>query len=102
MSPQLRTPGAGRVWRILLLSQLREQPGRLLTTVIAIALGVALAASVYLVNAAALGECADADGGKHDRRAPSPLAAVADPNTSSSAANGNRLLAASGPLCACA
>jgi putative ABC transport system permease protein len=50
------TPGAGRVWRILLLSQLREQPGRLLTTVIAIALGVALASSVYLVNAAALGE----------------------------------------------
>jgi len=49
-------PGAGRVWRILLLSQLREQPGRLLTTVIAIALGVALAASVYLVNTAALGE----------------------------------------------
>jgi len=40
----------------LLLSQLREQPGRLLTTVIAIALGVALAASVYLVNVAALGE----------------------------------------------
>jgi len=56
VSPRLRTPGAGRVWRILLLSQLREQPGRLLTTVIAIALGVALAASVYLVNAAALGE----------------------------------------------
>jgi len=56
VSPHVPTPGAGRVWRILLLSQLREQPGRLLTTVVAIALGVALAASVYLVNAAALGE----------------------------------------------
>lgn len=50
------TPGAGRIWRILLLSQIREQPGRLIVTVIAIALGVALASSVYLVNTAALGE----------------------------------------------
>jgi len=56
VSKGARTPGAGRVWRILLLSQLREQPGRMLTTVIAIALGVALASSVYLVNTAALGE----------------------------------------------
>ena len=38
------------------MAQLREQPGRLLVTVIAIALGVALGASVYLVNAAALNE----------------------------------------------
>ncbi len=44
------------VWRALVMAQLREQPGRLLVTVIAIALGVALGASVYLVNAAALNE----------------------------------------------
>jgi len=44
------------VWRALLLAQLREQPGRLLVTVIAIALGVALGTSVYLVNSAALNE----------------------------------------------
>jgi putative ABC transport system permease protein len=44
------------VWRVLVMAQLREQPGRLLVTVIAIALGVALGASVYLVNAAALNE----------------------------------------------
>jgi putative ABC transport system permease protein len=44
------------VWRVLVVAQLREQPGRLLVTVIAIALGVALGASVYLVNAAALNE----------------------------------------------
>ncbi len=37
-------------------SQLREQPGRLCITVLAIALGVALGAAVYLVNSAALNE----------------------------------------------
>jgi putative ABC transport system permease protein len=41
---------------VLLLAQLREQPGRLLVTVLAIALGVALGESVYLVNATALNE----------------------------------------------
>ena len=44
------------IWRILLLAQVREQPGRLLVTVIAIALGVALGGSVYVVNSAALNE----------------------------------------------
>jgi len=41
---------------MLLLAQLREQPGRLLVTVLAIALGVALGESVFLVNATALNE----------------------------------------------
>ncbi|MGA2187690.1 MAG: FtsX-like permease family protein [Steroidobacteraceae bacterium] len=45
-----------RVWRALLLAQVREQPGRLLVTLCAIALGVALGTSVYLVNATALSE----------------------------------------------
>ncbi len=45
-----------RVWRMLLLAQLREQPLRLSVTVLAIALGVALGAAVYLVNAGALNE----------------------------------------------
>jgi putative ABC transport system permease protein len=45
-----------RVWRLLMLAQIREQPGRLLVTVIAIALGVALGTSVYIVNATALDE----------------------------------------------
>lgn len=44
------------VWRILLVAQLREQPGRLLITVLAIALGVALGTAVYTVNSAALNE----------------------------------------------
>src|SRR5450631_1235753 len=44
------------IWRVLLLAQLREQPVRLLVTVIAIALGVALGAAVYVVNSAALNE----------------------------------------------
>jgi putative ABC transport system permease protein len=44
------------VWRVLLLAQLRESPGRLLVTVLAIALGVSLGAGVYLVNSAALNE----------------------------------------------
>jgi putative ABC transport system permease protein len=45
-----------RIWRLLLVSQLREQPTRLSITVLAIALGVALGAAVYLVNGAALNE----------------------------------------------
>jgi putative ABC transport system permease protein len=45
-----------RVWRVLMLGQLREQPARLLVTVAAIALGVALGTSVYLINATALDE----------------------------------------------
>jgi putative ABC transport system permease protein len=45
-----------RVWRVLLLAQVREQPARLLVTIVAIALGVALGTSVYLVNATALNE----------------------------------------------
>jgi putative ABC transport system permease protein len=48
--------GAFAIWRVLLLAQLREQPARLLVTVLAIALGVALGAAVYLVNSAALNE----------------------------------------------
>jgi len=48
--------GALTLGRLLLLSQLREQPGRLAVTVLSIALGVALGAAVYLVNAAALNE----------------------------------------------
>jgi putative ABC transport system permease protein len=50
------TGGALILGRVLLLSQLREQPGRLAVTVLSIALGVALGAAVYLVNAAALNE----------------------------------------------
>ena len=48
--------GAFAIWRVLLLAQLREQPVRLLVTVLAISLGVALAAAVYLVNSAAVNE----------------------------------------------
>ncbi|HXP65119.1 MAG TPA: hypothetical protein VN815_06580, partial [Steroidobacteraceae bacterium] len=44
------------VWRLLLIAQIREQPGRFLVTVLALALGVALGSSVYLVNASALNE----------------------------------------------
>src|SRR6202051_4905972 len=44
------------IWRVLLLAQLREQPARLLVTVLAIALGGALGASVDLVNGAAVNE----------------------------------------------
>jgi putative ABC transport system permease protein len=51
-----RVRGALTLGRVLLLSQLREQPGRLVVTVLSIALGVALGAAVYLVNAAALNE----------------------------------------------
>lgn len=48
--------GAFTIWRVLVLAQLRESPARLLVTVLAIALGVALGAAVYLVNSAALNE----------------------------------------------
>jgi putative ABC transport system permease protein len=48
--------GAFTIWRVLLLAQLRESPTRLSVTVLAIALGVALGAAVYLVNNAALNE----------------------------------------------
>ena len=48
--------GSFRLWRLLLLAQLREQPTRFLVTVLALALGVALGASVYLVNTSALNE----------------------------------------------
>jgi putative ABC transport system permease protein len=50
------TRAAWVAWRVLFLAQLREQPVRLIVTVIAIALGVALGAAVYLVNTAALNE----------------------------------------------
>ena len=43
-------------WEVLALSQLREQPMRVLATVLAIAIGVALGAAVYLINTAALTE----------------------------------------------
>jgi putative ABC transport system permease protein len=48
--------GSWKIWRILLLAQIREQPMRFLVTVLAIALGVALGSSVYLVNTSALNE----------------------------------------------
>lgn len=48
--------GSLRIWRLLLLAQIREQPGRFLITVLALALGVALGSSVYLVNTSALNE----------------------------------------------
>jgi putative ABC transport system permease protein len=48
--------GSMRIWRILLLAQIREQPARFLVTVLALALGVALGSSVYLVNTSALNE----------------------------------------------
>jgi putative ABC transport system permease protein len=48
--------GATKIWRLLLLAQLREQPMRFLVTVTALALGVALGTAVYLVNISALNE----------------------------------------------
>ncbi len=48
--------GSWRIWRLLLLAQIREQPTRFLVTVLALALGVALGSSVYLVNTSALNE----------------------------------------------
>jgi putative ABC transport system permease protein len=56
MSTARDSRGAFTIWRVLLLAQLRESPARLLVTVLAIALGVALGAAVYLVNSAALNE----------------------------------------------
>ena len=56
MSIRRRSFGAFTAWRVLLLAQWRESPLRLLVTVMAIALGVALGAAVYLVNNAALNE----------------------------------------------
>src|ERR1700686_998418 len=51
-----RTRGSWTVWRLLVLAQVREQPARMAVTVLAIALGVALGAAVYLVNTSALNE----------------------------------------------
>jgi putative ABC transport system permease protein len=48
--------GSFSLWRVLLVAQLREQPTRSIVTVLALALGVALGASVYLVNTSALNE----------------------------------------------
>jgi putative ABC transport system permease protein len=47
---------AGTVLRAVALARLREQPLRLVATVLAIALGVALATAVFLINAGALNE----------------------------------------------
>jgi putative ABC transport system permease protein len=55
-APQTPPRAALAAWRALVLSQIREQPGRLSVTVLAIALGVALGVAVYLVNTSALGE----------------------------------------------
>ena len=44
------------VLRAVALARLREQPGRVVVTVVAVALGVALATAVYLINAGALNE----------------------------------------------
>ncbi len=56
MNTRQESRRAFAVWRLLLISQLRESPVRLSVTVLAIALGVALGAAVYLVNNAALNE----------------------------------------------
>ena len=56
MSTRRDSKAGFTVWRVLLLAQLRESPVRLAVTVVAIALGVALGAAVYLVNNAALNE----------------------------------------------
>jgi putative ABC transport system permease protein len=56
MSEPSEPRGTFTIWRVLLLTQLRESPARLLVTVFAIALGVALGAAVFLVNTAALNE----------------------------------------------
>ena len=44
------------VFRAVALGRLREQPFRLVVTVLAVALGVALATAVQAINAGALGE----------------------------------------------
>ncbi|MGA2364298.1 MAG: FtsX-like permease family protein [Steroidobacteraceae bacterium] len=46
--------GARIAWRVLSLAQWREQPLRVITAVLAISLGVALGAAVYLINTASL------------------------------------------------
>jgi putative ABC transport system permease protein len=51
-----RPSGGWAVWRVLVRSQTRVQPLRLAVTVLAVALGVALGAAVYLVNTAALND----------------------------------------------
>jgi putative ABC transport system permease protein len=55
MSPR-RLPTAAVIFRLLLVAQVREQPGRLLITVTALALGVSLGTAVFLANTAALNE----------------------------------------------
>ncbi len=55
MRRYFRSRPAG-VWRLFLIAQWRETPGRLCATLIAIALGVSLGTAVYLVNTAALDE----------------------------------------------
>ena len=52
----MNATGSFGLWRVLLLAQLREQPTRFLVTVLALALGVALGSSVFLVNTSALNE----------------------------------------------
>jgi putative ABC transport system permease protein len=46
--------GVWVAWRVLSLAQLREQPLRVLIAVLAISLGVALGAAIYLINTASL------------------------------------------------
>lgn len=46
--------GARVAWRVLSLAQWREQPLRVIMAVLAISLGVALGAAVYLINTASL------------------------------------------------
>jgi ABC-type lipoprotein release transport system permease subunit len=52
----MNAAGSFKILRMLLLAQIREQPGRFFVTVLALALGVALGSSVYLVNTSALNE----------------------------------------------
>ena len=52
----MKGSGSFRLWRMMLLAQIREQPTRFAVTVLALALGVALGSSVYLVNTSALNE----------------------------------------------
>ena len=51
-----RGAGAFRVWRVLCTHSCANSPDALCITVLALALGVALGAAVYLVNSAALNE----------------------------------------------
>ena len=52
----MKGSGSFSLMRMLLLAQIREQPARFAVTVLALALGVALGSSVYLVNTSALNE----------------------------------------------